>query len=76
MFFPFIGHFTQVIWKNSKFLGQGAAKSINNTVYVVCNYDPPGNIIGQFKENVFTEITKTSTVQNMYPTNVNGIYIF
>lgn len=46
-----VGHFTQVVWKNSKRLGVGMAKNGNN-VYVVCNYDPPGNFGGQYPANV------------------------
>ncbi|XP_062549524.1 Golgi-associated plant pathogenesis-related protein 1-like [Armigeres subalbatus] len=46
-----VGHFTQVVWKNSKRLGVGIAKTGNN-VYVVCNYDPPGNYGGQYAANV------------------------
>jgi uncharacterized protein YkwD len=46
------GHFTQVVWKNSKKLGCGKAKSADGKVFVVCNYDPPGNYQGQFPQNV------------------------
>lgn len=46
-----VGHFTQVVWKNSKHLGVGIAKNGNN-IYVVCNYDPPGNFGGQYPANV------------------------
>jgi hypothetical protein len=28
------------------------SNSFSNETYVVCNYDPPGNITGQYKENV------------------------
>lgn len=49
--FSKVGHFTQVVWKNSKQLGVGIAKNGNN-VYVVCNYDPPGNYGGQYPANV------------------------
>jgi len=40
------GHYTQIIWKNTtKF---GCAKSIcDGAVTWVCNYDPPGNYVGQ-----------------------------
>lgn len=46
------GHFTQVVWKSSRELGVGMAKNSKNQIYVVANYDPPGNYQGQFRENV------------------------
>lgn len=45
------GHFTQVVWKESKELGVAFAK-IGGKVIVVANYSPPGNYIGHFAENV------------------------
>lgn len=48
------GHFTQMVWKNSKELGIGWVQKDDGTTYVVGNYDPPGNIMGQYYENVFT----------------------
>ncbi|KAB0800353.1 hypothetical protein PPYR_06093 [Photinus pyralis] len=44
-------HFTQVIWRSSRRLGIGVARG-NNGVYLVCNYDPRGNFVGQFRANV------------------------
>ncbi len=46
------GHFTQVVWKGSRFVGCGKAKSSTGKVFVVCNYDPQGNYLGQFQDNV------------------------
>ena len=46
------GHFTQVVWKNSKKLGIGKAKNKNGKTIVVANYEPAGNWIGQYKDNV------------------------
>lgn len=49
------GHFTQVVWAGSKKLGCGYAtgkKNGMNAIYIVSNYDPPGNMQGQFPENV------------------------
>ena len=46
------GHFTQVVWKSSRELGVGAARSRSGKVYVVANYSPPGNYLGQFPANV------------------------
>ncbi|NEP08971.1 MAG: secretion protein [Symploca sp. SIO2C1] len=53
------GHFTQVVWKNSTELGCGAAQGVATlggrkytAFYVVCQYGPAGNVIGQFPDNV------------------------
>ncbi len=48
-----VGHFTQVVWKGSKKLGTGCAKSRNGSYYVVSNYYPAGNWSGKEKNNVF-----------------------
>jgi uncharacterized protein YkwD len=46
------GHFTQVVWKDTKEIGCGVAKSRRGGTYVVCNYNPPGNYSGRFPANV------------------------
>lgn len=46
------GHFTQMIWKMSQDLGVGVAKTKKGKVLVVCNYNPRGNVVGQFMVNV------------------------
>lgn len=46
------GHFTQVVWKSSTSLGCGAAKSKDQSYFIVCRYGPAGNVLGQFPENV------------------------
>ncbi|XP_054713043.1 uncharacterized protein LOC129222554 isoform X2 [Uloborus diversus] len=46
------GHFTQVIWKASKQMGVAWAKSKTGKILVVANYDPPGNFVGKFSDNV------------------------
>lgn len=40
------GHYTQLIWRNSSKLGCGKASCGREQVWV-CNYDPPGNFLGQ-----------------------------
>ena len=45
------GHFTQIIWKDTKEVGFGVANR-GNTYYVVANYYPPGNFLGQYGKNV------------------------
>lgn len=40
------GHYTQVVWRNTKQVGCGVARSNGKEIWV-CNYNPPGNYIGQ-----------------------------
>ena len=40
------GHYTQIVWRKSQRLGCGMA-SCGDTEVWVCNYDPPGNFLGQ-----------------------------
>lgn len=46
------GHFTQMIWKESNEFGIAMVKGKNGKTYVVANYNPKGNFIGQFINNV------------------------
>ena len=50
------GHFTQIVWKDTKTIGFGKAISKNKAglicTYVVARYKPAGNIVEQFRENV------------------------
>lgn len=41
-----IGHYTQMVWSHSKQIGCAKAECHGNLI-VVCNYDPPGNVLGQ-----------------------------
>jgi pathogenesis-related protein 1 len=45
------GHFTQVVWKGTSFVGCGKASCPSMDIWV-CNYDPPGNVTGDFPANV------------------------
>ncbi|XP_017130160.1 Golgi-associated plant pathogenesis-related protein 1 [Drosophila elegans] len=47
----YTGHFTQMVWGETKYLGVGVATN-NFCIWIVCNYNPPGNIGGHFRENV------------------------
>jgi pathogenesis-related protein 1 len=40
------GHYTQLVWQKTKEVGCAKAKSGNKEVWV-CNYNPPGNYVGQ-----------------------------
>lgn len=42
------GHYTQVVWRDTERLGCGVALCPGGTAAVwTCNYDPPGNFVGQ-----------------------------
>lgn len=45
------GHFTQLVWKDTTHYGVGISKRGNHTIVVV-NFHPPGNVPGQFEENI------------------------
>ncbi|CAA7393764.1 unnamed protein product [Spirodela intermedia] len=41
------GHYTQVVWRNSVRLGCARVQCDNGAIFITCNYDGPGNYIGQ-----------------------------
>jgi pathogenesis-related protein 1 len=41
------GHYTQVVWRDTKYLGCAKVKCHNGWMFVTCNYDPPGNYDGE-----------------------------
>jgi hypothetical protein len=47
------GHFTCLVWQSSKTFGIGISiNDMTNEAYISFNSSPPGNIIGQFQQNV------------------------
>jgi hypothetical protein len=47
-----VGHFTQLVWKNTTSVGCGAADCDSAGWLLICEYWPPGNVIGEFGRNV------------------------
>ncbi|KAK6621336.1 hypothetical protein RUM43_011642 [Polyplax serrata] len=45
------GHFTQMVWRTTRELGMGLAKSNSGLQLIVANYNPPGNYLGTFRVN-------------------------
>jgi hypothetical protein len=45
------GHFTQVVWRGTSQVGCGHSQCNGMDIWV-CEYDPPGNWEGQYRENV------------------------
>ncbi|KAJ8768979.1 hypothetical protein K2173_023974 [Erythroxylum novogranatense] len=41
------GHYTQVVWRNSVRIGCAKVRCSNGGTFIGCNYDPPGNFVGQ-----------------------------
>jgi len=42
------GHYTQVVWRDSTSIGCARAVCDNNAgVFITCNYNQPGNVVGQ-----------------------------
>lgn len=54
-----IGHFTQMVWKQTSKVG--CAIAYNGTkVYIVAKYRSPGNYLGQYAQNVMPRIASNS----------------
>jgi len=45
------GHFTQVVWRDTRQVGCGMSQCNGLDVWI-CQYSPPGNVEGQYRENV------------------------
>lgn len=54
------GHFTQLLWKKSKEIGVASAYSKDGHLFVVAEYNPPGNFLGRYEENVMPTYVKKS----------------
>lgn len=56
------GHFTQLVWKSTTSTGCSATNCEDKGDgsapgwFVVCEYYPPGNVIGEFKQNVQSQV--------------------
>lgn len=63
------GHFTQVVWKSSIEIGVGIAtypdqRYAHRTV-VCISYRPPGNVEGQFRQNVLPPKVSLDFIRNI-----------
>lgn len=51
------GHFTQLVWQDTRQVGCGHVQCKGNDIFV-CNYDPPGNWEGQYRQEVLSPSCK------------------
>jgi uncharacterized protein YkwD len=51
------GHFTQVVWRGTSQVGCGHSQCKGLDIWV-CEYDPPGNWEGQYRDNVLPKSCK------------------
>ncbi|KAI3406779.1 hypothetical protein KGF56_000384 [Candida oxycetoniae] len=49
-------HFTALIWNDTNSIGCAYKSCPNGALYITCNYNPPGNVIGYCSKNVFPPI--------------------
>ena len=54
------GHFTQLVWKDTTTVGCGRRLCGTRAWYLVCEYWPRGNVIGEFSEEVDREVNSTT----------------
>ncbi|CAL7948145.1 unnamed protein product [Xylocopa violacea] len=66
------GHFTQLIWANSRYFGVGKARSRSGKIIVVANYQPVGNISGQFQNNVLPPLPENVNAALSSPRQPSG----
>ena len=69
------GHFTQVVWNESKKLGTGFAMGEIDeytSFYCVSHYLPNGNVLGRFKKNV-NRIKSSTTEKNETSTSTTPL---
>lgn len=51
------GHFTCLVWKNSKKFGIGISIA-DDTAVISFNSSPPGNVVGEFEQNVLPKLNE------------------
>ena len=69
------GHYTQVVWYRTTRVGC-AAVTAPSGIFVVCNYDPPGNLIGDYPYRNSFEISNPTPNNSIkknsdYPTEIS-----
>lgn len=53
------GHFTQLVWKDTTTVGCGRRLCGTRGWYLVCEYWPRGNVVGEFSDEVDPPVNVT-----------------
>ncbi|EDS26995.1 catrin [Culex quinquefasciatus] len=53
------GHFSQMVWRASRYFGVSKSISKTGKLFVVSYYYPAGNVMGEFRQNVLPPIVAT-----------------
>ena len=58
------GHFTQIVWRDTAEVGVGTCKSRDGSLtYIVARYNPPGNVLKNFHENVLKTKSRSENLE-------------
>ncbi|CAG7722440.1 unnamed protein product [Allacma fusca] len=63
---PTLSTFTQMVWRSTKLFGIGVGKNGDRAV-IVAMYDPPGNVMGYFHENVLSNSFHSDSASGVLP---------
>ncbi|KAI5079884.1 hypothetical protein GOP47_0005363 [Adiantum capillus-veneris] len=47
LFYDACGHYTQIVWRDTRYVGCARVTCNDGNIFMTCNYYPPGNYIGQ-----------------------------
>ena len=64
--------FTQLVWAETKSAGAGVSKN-SNGYYVVMHFDPAGNVLSNFAENVFPKCVEEPSPPKAFPQVVDDV---
>lgn len=57
------GHFTQLVWKNTTTMGCGCRLCGTRGWFLVCEYWPRGNVVGEFGSQVGRQVNVSSSTK-------------
>lgn len=71
LLYKLIGHFTQMVWVNTKYFGVGKATSNTGKIFVVAYYYPPGKtLINRDVRTTFNNFLIQGNIVNAFHENV------